>query len=80
MTTKPKHPPGMVPCGCKRTDGNGEPMLGILAKVKDGCDKDTVHPCSWCMEESAEAFWLFREGRITEAGYYRRLRKAGKPR
>ena len=76
-----KFPPEMVPCGCKRhADGDNNPLMGILVRVKDGCDEDTVHPCDWCMQESAEAFWLFREGKITEAAFYRRLRRAGKPR
>lgn len=75
-----KFPPAMVPCGCKRRDGDGKPMMGILVRVKDGCDKDTVHPCDWCMAESAEAFWLYRNGRITEAAFYRRLHRAGRSR
>ena len=75
-----KYPPEMIPCGCKRADWNGKPVMGMLARAKDGCGEDTMHPCDWCMQESAEAFWLFREGKITEAAFYRRLRRAGRPR
>jgi hypothetical protein len=31
--------------------------------------------CAACMKESADAFWAFVNGEITEAGFYRRLRR-----
>jgi hypothetical protein len=75
-----KYPPEEQPCGCGRTDAKGKPLMARISRVKDGCLRDTVNPCLLCCHEAADALWLFLAGKITEAAYYRRIRKAGHPR
>jgi hypothetical protein len=67
-----RYPPEETACGC----GRG---MARIARVKDGCTEDTVIPCRQCCRETADAWWLFLSGKISEAGFYRRMRKAGKP-
>lgn len=33
--------------------------------------------CGLCIREGSDAFWLLMEGRLSPAGFYRRLRRTG---